>query len=293
MKINNFFLTFFVLVCCNSLESSKLKQIVIDPTYQHDKYNTQPKDIIRSFRAYVTSFDSNDDNNGDGKNDSWGIPEWVSYEIKKVSDPGKAPKRPSSWITDKDLYTRGIAPKDESYKYSKQFRSQNPNWYDRGHMCMKQIAWRLGRDADWNTHTMLNACPQRHDNNAGIWLDMEIKTMDWANKFGSVWVICGPIFVDKTPSEYIGETEKNEMLVAIPDAFFKIVIKENGDINKPDILAFIYPQDTERKDKNHVTYLVSVDEIERKTGLDFLTILPDSEEEEIEEIKATEIWPTQ
>ena len=291
MKIKNSVLAFLILLFSNSLHSAKLKPIVLDPTYQHDKYNTQPKDIIRSFRAYITSFDSNDDNNGDGKNDNWGIPEWVSYKIKKAPDPGRGPNRPA-WMTDNELYLRGIAPKDESYKYSQQFRDQHPNWYDRGHMCMKQIAWRLGSDADWNTHTMLNACPQRHDNNAGIWLDMEIKTMDWANKFGSVWVICGPIITDKTPSDYIGETEKNEMLVAIPDAFFKIVIKESGDINKPDILGFIYPQDTKRNDKNHVNYLVSVDEIEQKTGLDFFTILPDSAEEDIEGIKATKIWPT-
>ena len=83
------------------------------------------------------------------------------------------------------------------------------------------------------------------------------------------------------------------MPVAIPDAFFKIVIKESIDSNKPDVLAFIYPQNTERDDRDHAKYLVSVDEIEQKTGLNFLTILPDSDEEEIESIKASEIWPTQ
>ena len=46
-------------------------------------------------------------------------------------------------------------------------------------------------------------------------------------------------------------------------------------------------------DRNHLDYIVSVDEIEQKTGLDFLTILPDDSEEEIESKKADSLWPTE
>jgi len=269
--------------------SQSPKPIVLDPAYHHDKYNTQPKDLIFSFRAYMVSFDSNDDNNDDGKGDSWGIPEWVSYEIKAVSNLEEAPDRPG-WFTDNLLYEMGIAPKDDSYRYSREFRAENPNWFDRGHMCMKFIAWRLGPLADYNTHTLLNACPQRHDNNDGIWKDMEFKTMEWADKYGAVWVICGPIVNNSIPTMYIGELEKGELPVVVPDAFFKIVIKESGDVNRPDVLALIYPQDTERGDKNHDDYLVSVDNIEQRTGLDFLTILEDDIEEDLEKWIPTRIW---
>ena len=280
-------------VLCSAVYGVKrpgLKPVILDPTYHHDRFNTQPKDLVFLFRAYMTSFDSNDDNNGDGTGDNWGIPEWVSYEIRRCPDPGKGPKRPN-WMTDDLLNRLGIAPTDDSYNYSKEFRDQNPNWYDRGHMCMKQIAWRLGADADWNTHTLLNACPQRTEFNGGIWHDMEILTGKWADKYGVIWVICGPIVNNMTPSSYIGESEKKEMPVAVPDAFFKIVIKESKDIERPDILAFIYPHDTPKKDKNHKRYLVSVDEIETRTGLDFLTILPDDIEAQLESKKAKSLWP--
>jgi DNA/RNA endonuclease G (NUC1) len=285
-------LLFLTMLCSIDFGApkSKVKPIIIAPAYHHDRYCTQPKDLVFSFRAYITSFDSGDDNNGDGTKDYWGIPEWVSYEIRKTPDPGPGPNRPN-WMTDKLLNKLGIAPTDASYKYSKEFRKQHPNWYDRGHMCMKQLAWRMGENADWNTHTILNACPQKHDNNAGIWLDLEMKTGQWADKYGVVWIICGPIVNNLTPSSYIGEKEKKEMLVAVPDAFFKIVIRESDDINKPHVLAFIYPQDTKRGDTDHTKYLVSVDEIERKTNLDFFTLLPDDAEQEIESKKADSIWP--
>ncbi len=73
-----------------------LKPIVLDPSYNHDRFDTQPKDIVRQFRAYTTSFDSSDDNDGDGIGDNWGIPEWLAYEMRKArAGLGKAPKRPS------------------------------------------------------------------------------------------------------------------------------------------------------------------------------------------------------
>ena len=33
-----------------------LKPIVLDPTYRHDRFDTQPKDIVRQFRAYTTCY---------------------------------------------------------------------------------------------------------------------------------------------------------------------------------------------------------------------------------------------
>lgn len=51
--------------------------------YEHDKWKTEPRDLIINYDAYTTSFDSADDNNGDGKTDIWGIPEWVAFEIRK------------------------------------------------------------------------------------------------------------------------------------------------------------------------------------------------------------------
>ena len=270
------------------------KPIQIHPDYDHDKYGTEPKDIVKEFRAYTANFDSDDDDNGDGWVDLWGIPEFVSYEIKKFNGTlGKGPGRPSTWLTDKELKEQGIAPNDATYRYSRAFRSSHPNWYVRGHLCMKQHAWRLGENADWNTHTMLNAVPQRSKFNSGIWLDLEYKTAKWADKYDSVWIIAGPVINNLTPRNWLGEPLKNEMEIAIPDALFKIVVKESDDPERPDVLAFIYPQEDkgyESSPYDHTKYLVSVDDVEDVTGLNFLTNLLGKDEREIERITATELW---
>ncbi len=228
------------------LWAAELKPIELHPDYNHTKYAPvpAPNDIVRHFRAYTTCFDGDDDDDGDGISDKLAIPHWVAYEIKKYpGELGKGPKRPSPWITDLDLFNQGIAPKDKSYHFAKKWREVNPNspqlGYDRGHMCMKQHAWRLGENADWNTHTVLNACPQKAQLNQGIWLNLEDKTAEWADEFGSVWIIAGPIVFKKKPTKWLGQD--GEIPVAIPDAFFKIVVREvDGYIQ---ILAFIYPQD--------------------------------------------------
>lgn len=172
----------------------------LDPNHENDRWETQPRDTIRDYRAYTTSFDSGDDNDGDGHDDLWAIPEWVSYEIDRAPEHAPFEDRPHPWLTDRGLFQAGIAPRDESYANS---------GFDRGHMCMREIARRMGKNADWNSHNVLNAVPQPHEFNAGHWLSLEKWTGIWANTYGKVWVICGPVVVNhagnRKPSEWIGD----------------------------------------------------------------------------------------
>ena len=67
------------------------------------------------------------------------------------------------------------------------------------------------------------------------------------------------------------------MKITIADALFKIVIKESGKRNRPDVLAFVYPQTGSKYRKgpfDHTAFLTSVHHIEELTGLAFLTALP-------------------
>lgn len=264
--------------------ATPLRPVVLDPSYRHDRFDTQPKDILVYFRAFTSSFDGADDDDGDGQRDAWGIPEWVSYELRaQPAGLGTAPDRPSPWIHDHALACAGIAPTDESYKHS---------GYSRGHLCMKHHAWRLGADADWNSHITFNAGPQPQTMNGGAWLALELLTSAWADRYGVVWITCGPIVYGKTASEWIGDD--GEIPVAVPDAYFKIVAKESGDPDRPDVLAFIIPLhgvgDFASADHDMLPYLTSVDIVETLTGLDFLTSVPDSVEREIERVVQVELW---
>jgi len=163
--------------------------------------------------------------------------------------------------------------------------------YDRGHMCRKSTAFHIGKNADYNTHTVLNACPQRSDLNQGIWEDLEDRIESRADFYDSLWVICGPVFYSK-PTAWLGE--EGEVPVAIPDAFFKIIVKINQRSSRPDVLAFIYPQTAPREkpytSESHQKYLVTVNRIEELTGLNFLTRLPGEIEESTESLRAASLW---
>lgn len=242
--------------------------------YKHDRWNIQPKDNLRKFTAFVSSFDGKDDSNGDGETnnkDCFGQPEWVAYEIRACDKVEKI-KRPSRWTTDSELFKQGIAPNDNTYKHS---------GYDRGHLCMKHIASRLGKKADYETHTMLNACPQVHRFNAGIWLYLEKLTMKWADQFGKVWVICGPIWDNSKEKHYIGD--ENEKKIPVPDKFYKIVAYENE--KGLTIKSWLFPHKEIKKTNGKYqlqNYLTSVDEVEKQTKLNFFTDLEDSLENELE-----------
>lgn len=264
----------------------------LDSAYSHDRFNTLPKDVMREFAAFTVSFDSADDDDGDGRGDARGVAEWVAYEIKRYHGfcvpTGERPK----WFSDEELVKKALAPKDDSYSSSGAARGKNA--FDRGHLAPKFLAARIGPDAERNTHTLLNAVPQRHEFNAGIWLDLERLTGAWAQKYGRVWVVAGPIFDGKKPSSYLGEKPKGEFQVAIPDALYKIVVKESGSGQKPEALAFVYRQEGAgyaRGPFDHQAHLVTIDEVERATGLDFLSAVEDAAEEALESSQAASLWP--
>ncbi|WP_215426428.1 DNA/RNA non-specific endonuclease [Agarivorans albus] len=261
-----------------------------DP-YSHDKWVTQPQDTIKEFIAFTASMDSKDDNNDLPGDDVTGTPEWVAYEIREYLGECIPTKGGHSWKAEKKFEDNGIAPKDNSYAYSNKFRSANPDWYVRGHLQMKLIAERISNEAAAQTFTFLNAVPQRKKFNSGIWLDLEYITSAWAQEYGKLWVITGPIYIDGMPSGYIGEGE--EFKVAIPDALFKIVVRESN-LENPDVLAFIYPQlgaGYYSKNYDHSRYLTSIAEIEEITGLSFLNSISEIKRKKLKAQTASDIWP--
>lgn len=267
------------------------KEIVLDPTYAHDKYVTMPRDVVKEFRAYTSSMDSLDDDDNYGDPEANGTPEWVAYQIKAYSGECIPTKSRPKWSSEKKFVTAGISPEDSSYGYSRAFRNSHKDWFVRGHLQMKLIAERMGNDAASNTHTFLNAVPQRSKFNSGIWLDLEMATSAWADIYGSVWVVTGPIYADNFAYGFIGE--EDEFKVAIPEALFKIVIRESNTPDKLDVLAFVYPQigaGYYNKEFDHTKFLTSVDEVELMTGLDFLTSVSDELESKLESKTASEIW---
>ena len=266
--------------------------------YDHDRYIPDQVDIRRNFEAFVVSFDSEDDDDGDKIADLLRIPEWVAQEIRKFDEQCvKTGKRPT-WATDPGLYSSGVAPDDSSYAGS---------GYDLGHMAAKLLAARISLSADKETHTVLNAVPQLPRFNSFVWRDLERFTGAWAQAYERVWVIQGPVFDTKRQSRrywtrylhWIGDVKEGERVVAVPDAIFKIVVRETLSIDDADseaeALAFIFPQlgpwyhKAKRELPNQSfeirRFLTTIGEIEELTGLSF------SKLKRLREHLANTLWP--
>jgi endonuclease G len=75
--------------------------------------------------------------------------------------------------------------------------------------------------------------------------------------------------------------------VAVPEGFFLIVIDESE--GKLRTLAFIVPQEAPTS-ANPEHYLTSIDEIQQRTGLNFLSELDDAAEKQVEAQRASRVW---
>lgn len=124
--------------------------------------------------------------------------------------------------------------------------------------------------------------PQSKALNGGIWRELEENVRDWAYDNDELFVVSGPIFHSSNPKR-IGKSTK----VAVPDAFFKALLDIEG--NKQKSIGFIIPH--ERSDKHLKEYAVSVDEIERVTGIElFDDLMEDGIESQLESTFDMQRW---
>lgn len=254
--------------------SAGYKAIEIDSSYEHLAWGIEPHDKLYHFAAFVCSFDTEDDNNGDGSLDRWGIPEWVAYEVKKKGSLEVEHYSRPKWMTVDSLHELNLIPEDASYhvKGTRDLKEVKDSYrFVRGHLCPKETADRISMAAGWNTHTFLNALPQLQWQNNGPWKKLEADILKWADTYERVWVITGPVFFSQNPSLWLGQ--EGEVKVAVPDAIFKIVIRASEGATGVECLSFIIPNILP-KSKSYPEYLCSLGYLSERTGLTFLSKLP-------------------
>ncbi|WP_189470654.1 DNA/RNA non-specific endonuclease [Litchfieldella qijiaojingensis] len=197
-------------------------------------------------------------------------PLWVSYTLQTVDDPraGPRPDFQRDWRT---LWP--IAA--DSYFGS---------GYDRGHLAPNYaIATVHGRGAQQQTFLMSNISPQRPDFNRRLWQRLEEVVIDhFAPRFGTLQVVTGPVF----PERFLDNVLNRVGLVEIPEAFYKIIVVP---ADQPVALAFLVPQNV-RGNEPLDRYVVSIDEIEARTGLNFFPNLPEGAARVLEGQVRTQGW---
>ena len=204
-----------------------------------------------------------------GYSDALGDPLWAAYRMQDLPSIPVPPARPEKFEVDRRTVAR-VTP--EVYSGS---------GYDRGHLAPNYaIATRHGKAAQRETFLMSNIAPQRHALNAGLWRELEMKiATSYPARYGEVWVITGPVFGVNPPRLRGG--------VAVPEAFFLILIDENE--GRLRTLAFLVPQEASAE-ADPARYLTTIGEIQRRTGLDFLSELDDESERQVENQRAGRVW---
>lgn len=184
--------------------------------------------------------------------------EWVAYSLDKKDIVYKHRKRPY-FIEDPKVKTT-----------SADWRNYKKSGYDRGHLCPAGDR-RSSEESYYETFYTSNISPQKRAFNAGIWNKLEQQTRNWAKKYGKLYVITGGVLEDNLKT--IG-SEK----VSVPNYFYKLLLVYSQREIKA--IAFLMPH--EQSEKPLQKFVVSIDELEEKTGIDFFHALPDDLENKLE-----------
>lgn len=176
------------------------------------------------------------------------VPVWVIERLGLASLNGGV-QRTDNFRADPDL-SAGRRAELEDYAGS---------GYDRGHMAAAgNLTW--SNQAMVESFYLSNIAPQNSTLNRGAWARLETEIRNWVLDRRDLVVITGPVF--GAQDTLIGRSP-----VRVPVAFYKIVF----DPFRREAVGFVYPNSPPTA-SDPADYRVPIEQIERTTGLAFLSL---------------------
>lgn len=191
---------------------------------------------------------------------------WVAYTLTKEKTH-KIYERTNKFLPDPCVKT-GTA-NDNDFAAS---------GYDRGHLApASDMGWSLTSMTESFYYS--NMSPQTASFNRGIWKKLEELVRTWAVENDSVYIVTGPLLTNELQT--IGANK-----VSVPNYFYKVIL----DCSEPDLkgIGFIIPNKGSNEPLQH--FAVSIDSVEKFTGINFFPLLPDEKEEQIEKTLCISCW---
>ncbi|MFK7050472.1 DNA/RNA non-specific endonuclease [Flavobacterium columnare] len=192
--------------------------------------------------------------------------EWVAY-----------------WLNRKDIVY--IKYKRPHFVNDPMVEEESANWknyissgYERGHLCPAGDR-KFSKEAFEETFYTSNIAPQKSNFNGGIWNRLEQKARYWAKKYDGLYVVTGGVLSGKL--KHIGREN-----VTVPDFFYKVLLNKRND--RYQAIAFLIPH--QDSDRPLYEFVVSIDEIEELTGIDFFSKLSDAIEDKLESNQNYNEW---
>lgn len=216
---------------------------------------TNPNEIIITHVGYSLVY-----------NEQYEQAKWVAYQLTK-EETVKSWERGNAFKEDPEVKTMTASNQDYA-----------GSGFDRGHLAP-------AADMGWSSISMSesfyysNMSPQNPTFNRGIWKQLEGLVRNWAIENDTLYVVTGPVLTYNLVT--IGPNQ-----VAVPDYFFKVIL----DYSKPVIKGIGFIMANIGSDSPLQNYAVTIDSVEKFTGIDFFPLLPDDEEGKIEEKCCIECW---
>lgn len=189
-------------------------------------------------------------------------PEYVVEHLTKEKIEGPA-KRRDDFRVDPEV----------PEKYSAQLSDYAGNPYDRGHLVP-------GADNTQNEEAMsesfflTNMVPQVPNHNRGIWKQLETFCRNWTLEGKDIYIVSGTTYNKEYKT--IGDNK-----VGVPDYIWKVVV--DAKTNKG--IAFFFPN-APIPVADMPNYVVTIAEVETKTGLNFEPKLEKTKQKTLETTKA-------
>ncbi len=191
---------------------------------------------------------------------------WVAYQLTQSETQGFI-ERTDNFRVDPMVKTGSATSAD--YQGS---------GYDRGHLAP-------AGDMGWSSLAMSesfyysNMSPQVPAFNRGIWKRLEEQVRFWAVDNDTVYVVTGPVLSGDLPK--IGPSQ-----VSVPRYYYKVLL----DYSEPKVkgIGFVMPNMGLKLPLQN--YAVSIDSVERLTGINFFPKLVDNQEEIIEKTVCLSCW---
>lgn len=199
-------------------------------------------------------------------------PNWVGWSLTAEHTDGEFARKGHSFIEDLDVPLPRAIPADIR---------EGECGYQRGHMCPagdNKWSYKAQKDA----FLMTNICPQNGNLNQHDWKYLEEACREWAKKYDKIYIVAGPIFYSKD-YKTVGERK-----VAVPDAFFKVILRIGKTPETTKAIGFVYANQTGHHSMDY--YVRSVDEVEEITGMDFFYQLDDQTENLVEKESNINEW---
>jgi endonuclease G len=196
------------------------------------------------------------------------IANWTAYELTANEAKSKNVKRQTRFSPDPKV--EGATATDDDYKRS---------GYDRGHLVP-------AGDMKWSEEGMRasfyysNICPQNKKLNTGLWSNIERQCRTWAARYGEVVIVTGPVIEDT-----MNRLGKNE--IGIPDQFYKVVSSTAG--GKARSIGFLV-ENREYENRLLKDVTVTVDSIEKITGIRFFASFPIAIQQEMKYTIDWDYW---